>query len=143
MDRLFKNVDFSRDFFKVMDNDNNGVSERDLSTVLISLGLAIDKNFVIKIMKMLAPAKFRTGSYDGTNLTSKEFTSLFNTDPLSDKLVKLIKKELHQAAAEQAKQDQMAQSTLPVGLQHTKTLAAPLLSKQSKLYDKKGLKLHQ
>jgi len=127
-------VDFSRDFFKVMDNDNNGVSERDLSTVLISLGLAIDNNFVIKIMKMLAPAKFRTGSYDGTNLTSKEFTSLFNTDPLSDKLVKLIKKELHQAAAaDQAKQDQMAhQNTQQAGLQHTKTLAAPHLSLLSK-----------
>ena len=129
LDRLFKNVDFSRDFFKVMDNDNNGVSEKDLSTVLISLGLAIDKNSVIKIMKMLAPAKFRTGSYDGTNLTSKEFTSLFNTDPLSDKLVKLIKKELHQAATEQAKQDQMALNALQAGLQQSKTLGAPLLSK--------------
>lgn len=74
-----------------MDNDNNGVSLKDLSTVLISLGLAVDTNFVIKIMKMLAPAKFKGGSYDGTNLTSKEFTSLFHTDPLSDKIVKLIR----------------------------------------------------
>ena len=75
-----------------MDNDNNGVSLKDLSTVLISLGLAIDINFVIKIMKMLAPNKFKDGSYNGTNLTSKEFTSLFHNDPLSDKMIKLIKK---------------------------------------------------
>ena len=95
---LLKNVQFSRDFFKVMDHDGSGVTVDQLSWVLVSLGLAVDRNFVMKIVRLLAPGKFETGVYDGTNLTSKEFSQLFKTDPPNEKATKIIRKELIEEA---------------------------------------------
>ena len=48
----------------------------------------------MKIMRLLAPGKFESGIYNGSNLTSKEFSQLFNTDPPNDKVTKIIKREL-------------------------------------------------
>lgn len=48
-----------------MNNNGNqeGVGLEDLSSWLISLGLAIDKPFVRNIMKMLAPVKFKHNDF--------------------------------------------------------------------------------
>ena len=59
--KLNKNMEFSKQFFNLMSDSGKGLTHDDLSEWLISLGLAIDSNFVKKIMKMLAPYKFVDG----------------------------------------------------------------------------------
>jgi len=89
------NAHFSAQFFKIMDEDGGGVDLNELSFPLIALGLATNTDFVKKVMKILAPQKFSSGEFD-QQLTVKEFSSLFRSDQVGDKMVKRIKDELYQ-----------------------------------------------
>jgi hypothetical protein len=88
-----------------MDEDGGGVSALELAYPLIALGLATDIGFVNRVMKTLAPKKFRRDP--DMELNMREFSTLFRIEQISDKLVKLIKSELDQADRneEQKKRD--------------------------------------
>ena len=73
-----------------MDEDGEGVSMMELSYPLIALGLATDTGFVKKVMRMLAPKKFVDADFEN-ELTMKEFSTLFRADPITDKIVSVIK----------------------------------------------------
>ena len=73
-----------------MDEDGEGVSMMELSYPLIALGLATDTGFVKKVMRMLAPKKFLDADFEN-ELTMKEFSTLFRADPITDKIVSVIK----------------------------------------------------
>lgn len=88
---------------KVSRSPDDEVSVDELSFILVSLGLAADKKFVMRIMRMLAPKKFLSGKFDGSNLTSKEFSQLFKTDVPNDKMAKLLKTELQAEDMEKQK----------------------------------------
>jgi hypothetical protein len=60
---------------------------------LIALGLATDTGFVKRALKVLNPKKFGNGQFDKA-LTMKEFSRIFRTDPVSEKLNALISEEL-------------------------------------------------
>ena len=57
---------------------------------------------------MLNPKKFK-GGFDGQELTMKEFTGIFKTDPISEKFIKLFKKRLEDENG--AKPDEGQQSS--------------------------------
>jgi len=69
-----------------MDEDGGGVDLNELSFPLIALGLATNTDFVKKVMKILAPYKFGKGNFE-QQLTVKEFSSLFRSDQIGDKMV--------------------------------------------------------
>jgi Ca2+-binding EF-hand superfamily protein len=88
---------FSKKFFNIMDDDGTGGIElEELAQPLIALGLATDTGFVKRSLKVLNPKKFGTGCFDQA-LTLKEFARIFRTDPISDKLMNLIKEDLDQS----------------------------------------------
>ena len=89
-DQQVTNAKFSKQFFEIMDEDGEGVSYLELSYPLIALGLATDTGFVKKVMRMLAPKKFADGDFEN-ELTMKEFSTLFRGDPITDKIVAIIK----------------------------------------------------
>ena len=74
-----------------MDEDGGGVSSIELAYPLIALGLATDTDFVNKVMKILAPKKFKS-DFDG-ELCMREFSTLFRSEQITEKLVHLLKKE--------------------------------------------------
>lgn len=89
-DQQVTNAKFSKQFFEIMDEDGEGVSMIELSYPLIALGLATDTGFVKKVMRMLAPKKFGDGDFEN-ELTMKEFSTLFRSDPITEKMVAIIK----------------------------------------------------
>lgn len=92
---LVDNIVFSKQFFGIMDDSGDGGIElEELAQPLIALGLATDTGFVQKALKVLNPAKFGNGQFQG-ELTMKEFSRIFRTDPVSEKLNKLIKEQLN------------------------------------------------
>jgi hypothetical protein len=84
-----------------MDEDGGGVSALELAYPLIALGLATDIGFVNRVMKMLAPKKFRRDPE--SELCMREFSTLFRIEQISDKLVGMIKSELDQAEKDEKK----------------------------------------
>lgn len=77
-----------------MDDDGaGGIELEELAQPLIALGLATDTGFVKRSLKVLNPKKFGQGCFE-ESLTLKEFSRIFRTDPISDKLMSLIKTEL-------------------------------------------------
>ena len=95
LDDRIKNAEFSKEFFEIMDEDGGGVSAPELALPLIALGLATDTGFVKKVMTILAPAKFREQDFE-KSLGMKEFSSLFRSDQLSEKIVQTIKSEIQE-----------------------------------------------
>jgi hypothetical protein len=79
LDDRIKNAEFSKEFFEIMDEDGGGVSAPELALPLIALGLATDTGFVKKVMKILAPNKFKDSDFENS-LAMKEFSSLFRAD---------------------------------------------------------------
>ena len=74
-----------------MDDDGaGGIELEELAQPLIALGLATDTGFVKRSLKVLNPQKFGEGCFE-ESLTLKEFSRIFRTDPISDKLMFLIK----------------------------------------------------
>jgi Ca2+-binding EF-hand superfamily protein len=91
---LKANILFSKQFFEIMDDDGTGgVELEELAQPLIALGLATDTGFVKRALKVLNPEKFGKGQFVDA-LTMKEFSRIFRTDPVSEKLNKLISEEL-------------------------------------------------
>lgn len=91
---MHKNVTFSKEFFNIMDDDGcGGICLEELAQPLIALGLATDTGFVQKSLKALNPQKFGKGKFDA-ELTIKEFSRIFRTDSVSEKLINLIKEAL-------------------------------------------------
>ena len=91
---LVANMIFSKKFFNIMDDDGaGGIELEELAQPLIALGLATDTGFVKRSLKVLNPQKFGQGCFE-ESLTLKEFSRIFRTDPISDKLMFLIKEEL-------------------------------------------------
>ena len=89
---MIKNVKFSKEFFNIMDDDGaGGICLEELAQPLIALGLATDTGFVQKSLKALNPTKFGPSNCDGAELTIKEFSRIFRTDSVSEKLIKQIK----------------------------------------------------
>jgi Ca2+-binding EF-hand superfamily protein len=83
---------FSKKFFNIIDDDGaGGIDLEELALPLIALGLATDTGFVKRALKVLNPKKFGTGCEAGQALTLKEFSRIFRTDAISDKLMNLIK----------------------------------------------------
>ena len=80
-----KNAEFAKEFFTIMDEDGGGVSALELAYPLIALGLATDIGFVNRVMKMLAPKKFRRDP--DSELCMREFSTLFRIEQISDKIV--------------------------------------------------------
>ena len=94
------NAQFAKDFFRIIDwQDDGGVSLEDLAQPLIALGLATDINFVQKTLKVLNPEKFGSGQFDN-ELSMKEFSNIFKSDSVSEKLIKLILDRLAEATKE-------------------------------------------
>ena len=97
MELMIKNVKFSKEFFNIMDDDGaGGICLEELAQPLIALGLATDTGFVQKSLKALNPIKFGPGKFEDAELTIKEFSRIFRTDSVSEKLIKQIKKELEE-----------------------------------------------
>lgn len=113
-ENIYKNADISRKFFNIIDQNNEGgISDKEFANPLISLGLATDPGFVRKVMRILAPKKFRSSEdYKEEELTLKEFANLFKSDPIGDRLVKAIRDEImqaRQAKAENARKREILQ----------------------------------
>jgi len=90
LEKTVANIRFSTQFFEIMDGDGGGAIElEELATPLIAFGLATDTGFVQKALKVLNPIKYGEGQFDEA-LTLKEFSRIFRTDPVSEKLIKLI-----------------------------------------------------
>ncbi len=61
MDLLYDNAKFAKHLFEIIDTEKDGgISDTQLANPLISLGLAMDKKFVQKVMSILAPNKFKS-----------------------------------------------------------------------------------
>ena len=93
---IYKNADISKKFFGIIDqNSEGGISDKEFANPLISLGLATDPSFVRKVMRILAPKKFKSmQDYKEEELTLKEFANLFKSDAIGDKLVAAIRDEI-------------------------------------------------
>lgn len=90
-----RNVQFSQKFFEVIDyEDNDGISDEEFAYPLIALGLATDMSFVQRMMRILAPKKFKTKEdFKSESLTLKEFSTLMADDVVGDRVVKIIQAE--------------------------------------------------
>ena len=95
-ENIYKNADISKKFFGIIDQNNEGgISDKEFANPLISLGLATDPGFVRKVMRILAPKKFRSfQDYKEEELTLKEFANLFKSDPVGERLVNAIREEI-------------------------------------------------
>ena len=94
LDDKVKNAEFSKEFFEIMDEDGGGVSAPELALPLIALGLATDTGFVKRVMKILAPQKFKDSDFENESLGMKEFSTLFRSDQISEKIVETVKEEI-------------------------------------------------
>lgn len=113
-ENIYKNADISKKFFNIIDQNNEGgISDKEFANPLISLGLATDPGFVRKVMRILAPKKFKSfQDYKEEELTLKEFANLFKSDPIGDRLVKALRDEIiqtRQAKAEKIRKRQILQ----------------------------------
>ena len=95
-ENIYKNADISKKFFGIIDQNNEGgISDKELANPLISLGLATDPGLVRKVMRILAPKKFKSfQDYKEEELTLKEFANLFKSDPVGERLVNAIRDEI-------------------------------------------------
>ena len=96
LDDRIKNAEFSKEFFEIMDEDGGGVSAPELALPLIALGLATDTGFVKRVMKILAPKKFKDSDFENESLGMKEFSTLFRSDQTSEQIVETVKEEIRQ-----------------------------------------------
>lgn len=129
--QIFKNIQFSKEFFSVINKSEKGLCVRDLEFWLISLGLAVDINFVKKIMKILAPKKFMQGSFDNNSLTVNEFSSLFRVDPPNQKLVKVLNREVKKMKEKEAMLAQQQALTKKATLLAVEMISPPFFEYQT------------
>jgi Ca2+-binding EF-hand superfamily protein len=89
-----KNVEFAKDLFISWDDDGSGVLEAmEIIKPLISLGLAPNSDFAIKLLKALDPNAAKSKSVDDIKITFPDFVKIFRTNKVSDALIGLIQKE--------------------------------------------------
>jgi len=148
MEVMTKNVKFSKEFFNIMDDDGaGGICLEELAQPLIALGLATDTGFVQKSLKALNPTKFGRGKFD-QELTIKEFSRIFRTDSVSEKLIKLIKNELdnqdrlkelkaqrEQQAADREQEEQLCQICMKIPQAHVVPQAAADTKDKINIFD--------
>ena len=113
-----------------MDEDGGGVSDLELAWPLIALGLATNTGFVRKVMRILAPSKFSgDSSFEDNQLTVREFSTLFRSDPTSEKIVATIKQELKEemeASGREAKALTVKNTKhMKAGTEHTDSMLSP------------------
>ena len=81
-DTRIENLNFSKNFFDIMDEDMGGsISLKELTYPLIALGLANDSEFVKKSLSMINPEKFSGNDYSA-EIDLREFTKIFQIDPI-------------------------------------------------------------
>ena len=56
--------------------------------------MAVDFHFVRKIMRMMAPSKYKTTPIQEIQISIKEFSSLFVADPPNVRMANIIQKKL-------------------------------------------------
>ena len=80
------NVQFAKEFFEIVDNnDSGGVLRDELSIPLIALGLSSDSSFIEKVLKAVAPFKFGDKSglddpFESNEMSLKDFIKIFKKD---------------------------------------------------------------
>ena len=84
-----KNIEFSRELFKIWDEDESGNLEVDeLTLPLIALGLSNDSSFVYKILRSIDYEKFKSKN---ERISIKDFTKIFKKDFMGEKVIDVIK----------------------------------------------------
>lgn len=82
-----ENFKFSKNFFQIMDQDESGVIEvSELTYPLLALGLANNSHFIYRALKILNPKKFEDQEEEA-QLNLKEFSEIFQTDAIQEKLI--------------------------------------------------------
>ena len=91
------NVQFAKEFFEIVDNnDSGGVLRDELSVPLIALGLSSDSSFIEKVLKAVNPFKFGDKSglddpFELNEMSLKDFIKIFKKDQVSEKLTDAIR----------------------------------------------------
>ena len=80
------NIQFAREFFGIIDENDSGQASLDeLAVPFIALGLSRDSIFIMKVMRAISPHKFGKKAkvenpFESEELTLKEFIKLFKKD---------------------------------------------------------------
>jgi hypothetical protein len=91
--QLQTNIKFAKQLFNILNvhDKDDGILLSDIAESFIALGLAIDLDFVKRIMKLLAPSKFSNNESFETNMLSmKEFTLIFQADKHNELMAQII-----------------------------------------------------
>ena len=82
------NLLFAKEFFQIMDTNGNGsLNLEEIAIPHIALGLSSDENFIKMVLRNISPKKFSTEeSFKTKTLTLKEFTNVFKSDPVSERI---------------------------------------------------------
>lgn len=89
-----KDLQFAKDLFAVWDSDGNGsISENEIVRPLVSLGLAPDAKFAIKICRSLEPKNSNRKPGEPIELQIEDFLNIFKSDKVSDQLMEIVKRE--------------------------------------------------
>lgn len=90
-----RNIEFAKDLFISWDDDGSGVLEADeIIKPLISLGLAPNSDFAVKLLQALDPrAKAKKQTPADLRITLQDFIRIFRGNKVSEALFDLIQRE--------------------------------------------------
>ena len=87
-------MEFAKDLFISWDDDGSGVLEAvEIIKPLISLGLAPNSDFAVKLLKALDPNASKSKSVEDIKITFTDFVKIFRSSKVSEALTALIQKE--------------------------------------------------
>ena len=86
-----KNIEFATNLFISWDDDGSGVLEADeIIKPLISLGLAPNSDFAVKLLQALDPKSKGQKSASALSITLQDFVKIFRSNKVSEALLNLI-----------------------------------------------------
>ena len=86
-----KNIEFATNLFISWDDDGSGVLEADeIIKPLISLGLAPNSDFAVKLLQALDPKSKGQKSESALSITLQDFVKIFRSNKVSEALLNLI-----------------------------------------------------
>ena len=89
-----KNIEFATNLFISWDDDGSGELEADeVIKPLISLGLAPNSDFAVKLLQALDPKSKGKSNASNLSITLQDFVKIFRSNKVSEALLNLIQKE--------------------------------------------------
>ena len=89
-----KNIEFAKNLFISWDDDGSGVLEsEEIIRPLISLGLAPNSDFAIRLMQALDPNSRQKSNPVDLKITLEDFVRIFRSNKVSEGLLNMIQSE--------------------------------------------------